>query len=40
MQVEPLFSGTPSQSRDGAPINSTSPRRTRSSKTAGVLPEP
>src|SRR5208282_1639741 len=31
-----LFRGTPSQSTDGAPISSASPRCTSSSKTSGV----
>src|SRR5208337_1354310 len=35
MQLEPVCRGTPSQSREGAPIDSTSPRRIISAKTAG-----
>ena len=36
MMASPIFSGTPTQSMDGAPINSTSPRRSSSACTSGV----
>ena len=36
MVRSPIFKGTPSQSIDGAPISSTSPRRSSSACTAGV----
>ena len=36
MVVSPSLSGTPTQSSDGAPMSSTSPRRSMSRYTSGV----